>query len=131
MNNIRGEVMEAFKEFLNNIEDLDRRLRVEQIFEHISTKFPNLESVIKWNQPMFTDHGTFIIGFSIAKNHLAVAPEAVTLNRFEKEIQEAGYQRTNQLLKIPWKHQVDFGLLERIIAFNIEDKKTMTKFWRE
>lgn len=123
--------MEAFKEFLNNIEDLDRRLRVEQIFEHISTKFPNLESVIKWNQPMFTDHGTFIIGFSIAKNHLAVAPEAVTLNRFEKEIQEAGYQRTNQLLKIPWKHQVDFGLLERIIAFNIEDKKTMTKFWRE
>ena len=84
MNNNRGEVMEAFKEFLSNIEDLDRRLRLEQIFEHISTKFPNLESVIKWNQPMFTDHGTFIIGFSVAKNHLAVAPEAVTLDRFEK-----------------------------------------------
>ena len=123
--------MEAFKAFLINIEDLDRRERVQHIFEHISTKFPNLESVIKWNQPMFTDHGTFIIGFSVAKHHLAVAPEAVALNRFEKDIQKAGYQRTNQIFKILWKDEVDFDLLERIITFNIEDKKTITKFWRE
>ena len=26
---------------------------------------------------MFTDHGTYIIGFSVSKKHLAVAPEAV------------------------------------------------------
>ncbi len=123
--------MEEFKEFLNQIEDLDRRLRVEQIFEHISTRFPNLERVIKWNQPMFTDHGTFIIGFSVSKNHLAVAPEAVALDRFEKEIQKAGYQQMKQLFKIPWKDGVDFGLLERIITYNIEDKKSITKFWRE
>lgn len=123
--------MEAFKAFLNQIDDTDQRQRVEQIFEHISTRFPQLESVIKWNQPMFADHGTFIIGFSVAKNHLAVAPEMVALNRFEDEIHKAGYQRTNQILKIQWKDEVDFDLLERIIAFNIEDKKTTTKFWRE
>jgi len=111
--------MEAFKAFLNQIDDTDQRQRVEQIFEHISTRFPQLESVIKWNQPMFADHGTFIIGFSAAKNHLAVAPEMVALNRFEDEIHKAGYQRTNQILKIQWKDEVDFDLLERIIAFNL------------
>ncbi|MCQ4950818.1 hypothetical protein NE646_14380, partial [Bittarella massiliensis] len=37
--------------------------------------FPDLTPKIAWNQPMFTDHGTFIIGFSAAKAHLAVAPE--------------------------------------------------------
>ena len=31
---------------------------------------------------MFTDHGTFIIGFSIAKHHLAVAPERVVIQHF-------------------------------------------------
>ena len=39
-------------------------------------KFPQLKEENKWNQPMFNDHGTFIIGFSIAKGHIAVAPEA-------------------------------------------------------
>lgn len=35
---------------------------------------------------MFTDHCTFIIGFSIAKHHLAVAPEIAGINRFSDEI---------------------------------------------
>jgi uncharacterized protein YdhG (YjbR/CyaY superfamily) len=31
---------------------------------------------------MFTDHGIFIIGFSVAKHHLAVSPESTGINHF-------------------------------------------------
>lgn len=31
---------------------------------------------------MFTDHGTFIIGFSVSKQHLAVSPERQGLSIF-------------------------------------------------
>jgi uncharacterized protein YdhG (YjbR/CyaY superfamily) len=79
---------------------------------------------------MFTDHGTFIIGFSIAKAHIAVAPEAIVIKHFEKEIEEAGYSRSKGLFRIKWNDRVDYDLLRKMIAYNIENKKDMMKFWR-
>jgi len=71
-----------------------------------------------------------IIGFSIAKSHIAVAPEAVVINLFEKEIEEAGYFHTQELFRINWTDKVDYGLLRKLVAYNIENKKDMVKFWR-
>lgn len=79
---------------------------------------------------MFTDHGTFIIGFSVAKHHLAVAPERAGIVRFSDEIVRAGYEHSKKLLRIRWGQPVDYALLERIIAFNIADKADCTSFWR-
>ena len=49
---------------------------------------------------MFTDHGTFIIGFSVSKKHLAVAPEKVTIAHVEDDIVKAGYDYTEQLISL-------------------------------
>ncbi|MDR7855203.1 DUF1801 domain-containing protein [Tissierella sp.] len=122
--------MKDFQTFLDNIDDLDKRERMEGILNYIKNQFPQLKEELKWNQPMFTDHGTFIIGFSIAKGHIAVAPEAVVIRLFEKEIEEAGYSHTQELFRIKWTDKVDFDLLSKIIAHNIEDKKDVTSFWR-
>lgn len=103
---------------------------MESILNNMKEKFPQLKEEIKWNQPMFSDHGTFIIGFSVAKGHIAVAPEEVVIRRFEKEIEEAGYSHTQELFRIKWKDEVDFDLLYNMVSYNIEDKKDMTKFWR-
>lgn len=70
------------------------------------------------------------IGFSIARNHIAVAPEAVVIQQFEKEIEEAGYSNTKELFRIKWTDKVDYELLRKIVAYNIEDKKDLVKFWR-
>lgn len=121
--------MKDFQVFLDSIDVLDQREKIGEILNHIKEKFPRLKEEIKWNQPMFTDHGTFIIGFSIAKKHIAVAPEPVTISYFEKEIKEAGYSHTDGLFRIKWTDKVDFHLLNKIVAYNIEDKKDMTKFW--
>ncbi len=79
---------------------------------------------------MFIDHGTYIIGFSLAKHHLAVAPEGVTISKFAEQISQAGYTHTKQLFRIGWEQPVDYHLLKEIIQFNIEDKADATKFWR-
>ena len=49
---------------------------------------------------------------------------------FEKENEDAGYSHTQELFRIKWTDKVDFELLDKIVAFNIEDKRDMTKFWR-
>ena len=38
---------------------------------------------------MFTDHGTFIIAFSVTKNHISVAPEAKAIQGFKENIQNS------------------------------------------
>lgn len=123
--------MKDFQEFLENIDELNKRDRMEGILNHIKKKYPQLKEEIKWNQPMFSDHGTFIIGFSIAKGHIAVAPEAVVIRQFEEEIKGVGYSHTQELMRIKWTDEVDFELLDKMVSYNIEDKKDMTKFWRK
>ena len=122
--------MKDFQMFLDSMRVPDKRERMENILKYVNEKFPQLKEEIKWNQPMFSDHGTFIIGFSVAKGHIAVAPEAMVISLFEKEIEEAGYSHTQELFRIKWTDEVDFDLLYKMIAYNIENKKEMTSFWR-
>jgi uncharacterized protein len=123
--------METFVEFLSGIDDPFQRERTEEVLSWIITNYPNLKTEIKWKQPMFTDHGTYIIGFSVAKKHLAVAPESVTISHVEDDIVKAGYDYTKELIRIPWNGPVDYSLLEKMIDFNIKDKATCSTFWRK
>ncbi|OIJ14563.1 hypothetical protein BKP37_08035 [Anaerobacillus alkalilacustris] len=123
--------MEVFSEFLAGIDDPFHRERAEEVFTWIKKKYPNLNTEIKWKQPMFTDHGTFIIGFSVSKKHIAVAPESVTITHVEDDIVKAGYDYTKELIRIPWNDPVDYPLLEKMIEFNISDKANCSTFWRK
>lgn len=123
--------MDVFKEYLSNIDNPQHRTRAEEVFGWVIKKFPNLIPKIAWNQPMFTDHGTFIIGFSIAKKHMAVAPEIPAIDRFSDDISAAGYDHSKELIRIQWDNPVDFSLLQKIIEFNISDKAECTTFWRK
>ena len=77
-----GNNLEIFSEFLAKIENPTHRERTKEVLTWVRMQFPDLVPDIKWNQPMFTDHGTFIIAFSIAKQHLAVAPEKAGIYQF-------------------------------------------------
>ena len=122
--------MEGFAEYLARIGNPQHRARAEEVLGWVTKRFFNLAPGIAWNQPMFTDHGTFIIGFSTAKNHLAVAPERAGIVRFSGRIAQAGYEHTRELIRIPWDSPVDFSLLEEIIRFNIRDKADCATFRR-
>jgi len=123
--------MESLKDYLSKTQSTEQKERMEEVFGWISVKFPNLEAVIKWNQPMFIWHSTFIIGFRIAKNHMSFSPEEACINIFSKDISEAGYEHTKGLVKIKWTDTVDYNLLHRLIEFNISDKKECNTFFRK
>lgn len=124
-------MMEVFAEYLARIDNLGHRDRTEEVLEWITKEYPNLVPKIAWNQPMFTDHGTFIIGFSVSKHHLAVAPEKAGINHFSDEIVKAGYDHTKELVRIRWDGPVDFSLLGKMIEFNITEKADCSTFWRK
>jgi fumarate hydratase subunit beta len=127
-----GEInVEDFTEYLASLDNLQQRKRMEEILNWVAERFPDLEPKIAWNQPMFIEHGTFIIGFSTAKNHLAIAPERAGIDHFSDEIVNAGYDHSKQLVRIPWDDPVDFSLIGKIIEFNILDKAECTTFWRK
>lgn len=123
--------MEAFADYLARIDHPEHRARTEDVLRWVRDKFPELKPIIAWNQPMFTDHDTYIIGFSVAKQHLAIAPERAGMIHFADEIKQAGHDHTNLLIRYKWNSPVDYELLERMIRFNIEDKAGCSTFWRK
>jgi len=123
--------METFSDYLAAISDQDRRDRMEEVLLWVRTAFPSLKPVIAWKQPMFTDHGTFIIGFSISKMHLAAAPERAGILHFTDAIAKAGFSQTKELICFPWDRPIDYALLQEIIAYNIADKADCYTFWRK
>ena len=123
--------MEIFAEFLSNIENEQNRTRTEEVLNWVKEKYPHLVPEFKWNQPNFTDHGTFIIAFSVSKQHLAFSPETAGILHFSDEITQAGYTYTKMLVRFPWNKPVDYALLEKIIDYNIADKAECTTFWRK
>ncbi|MBC2320139.1 iron chaperone [Listeria booriae] len=123
--------MEVFEEFIGNIENPEHQARMAEVLAWIETEYPNLGQRIAWNQPMFTDHGTFIIGFSVSKKHIAIAPEGEGMVRLADAITASGYPTTKMLIQMPWDKPVDYTLIKTIIDFNIADKAECTTFWRK
>ncbi|WP_135547412.1 iron chaperone [Paenibacillus cymbidii] len=123
--------MEVFADYLVRIANPLHRERMEEVLTWVTKQFPHLEPKLAWNQPMYTDHGTFIIGFSAAKHHMAFAPERAGMIHFADKIAQSGYEYTKELVRVRWDRPVPYGLLENMIDFNITDKADCSTFWRK
>lgn len=123
--------MDTFEEFLAKIDNPAHRAQMEEVLVWVGEQFPDLVPKIGWNQPMFTHHDTYIIGFSVAAKHMAVAPEKAGMDHFLDEIKAAGHDHTALLIRFKWNTPMDFDLLRKLIQFNIEDKADCTTFWRK
>lgn len=107
-----------------------QREGIMRVIEWVQEQYPQLELRIAWNQPMFTHHGTFIIGFSAARHHMAIAPERKTMVHFETIMNEGGTDRTKMFARQKWSEDFDYELLRAFIDFNIADKAGCETFWR-
>ena len=117
-------------EYLATIPNDDNRARMADVLDWVSCKFPELELRITWNQPMFTHHGTYIIGFSAASKHMAMAPERATMIRFEPAMRERGTDFGKMFVRQPWNKPFDYELLNAFIQHQLTDKHDVTSFWR-
>ena len=126
-----NDAMEEMEKYLQTIEEEKHKKSLREIFDWIMKTFPSLEYKTLWKQPMFLEHGTFIIGFSASKKHFSISPEAKGIEQFSKEIEEAGYTQSKNLFRIGWEESINYCLLEKIINFNRMDKADYTDFWRK
>mgnify|MGYP003089253925 CR=1 FL=1 len=79
---------------------------------------------------MFTHHGTYIVGFSAASKHMAMAPERATMIRFEPVMRERGTDFGKMFARQPWDKPFDYELLDALIQHQLEEKRDFTSFWR-
>ena len=117
-------------EYLETIPNDDNRARMVDVLVWVGLTYPELELRIAWNQPMFTHHGTYIIGFSAASKHMAMAPERATMIRFEPVMRERGTDFGTLLARQPWTKSFDYELLDAFIQHQLTEKQEVTSFWR-
>lgn len=123
--------MSVFDTWLDPLENDLQRDKSREVFSWVESRFPQLMPVLKWNQPMYTAHGTFILGFSAARKHLAIAAERVCLDRYRDALEQAGYACTKELLLVRWEQPIPYAWLARMVETNLRDKATLPTFWRK
>lgn len=94
---------------------------IRKIFRVIRSKYPKLELVIAWNQPMLKNGDEYIFGASAAKNHLLIAPWRAEVLK-EMQSQLADYQVNKKTIRIPNDWEVDEKLLVKMIQISLRKK---------
>ncbi|WP_203651118.1 iron chaperone [Secundilactobacillus yichangensis] len=116
-------------DYLASITKPENAKQLSDMLADIQAQYPQLELRIAWNQPMFTDHDTFIIGFSAAAKDIAVAVEAPIFEKYLDQIKALGYRATKRQFHITWGTAIDQSLLHHLIDDAIVFKRNMTTFW--
>lgn len=102
--------------------DAEKQKTVKLIFKSIQSKFPKLELVIAWNQPMLKLGDEYIFGLSISKNHITIAPfRSEVLDQLEKEL--VGYKRNKKTVIVPVDWHIDENLLHKMVRLTIKSTK--------
>ena len=117
-------------EFLATVPNADNRARMVAVLDWVRQNYPELELRIAWKQPMFTHHGTYIIGFSAASRHMAMAPERATMIHFEQAMRERGTDFGGMFARQPWDKPFDYELLDAFIQHQRAEKRDITSFRR-
>ncbi|MDO4927600.1 MAG: DUF1801 domain-containing protein [Corynebacterium sp.] len=120
---------ESCTDYLNAIDDVEHRSQLAQVLGWVDATYPELLCEIKWNQPMFSHHGTFIIGFSSASKHFSVAPEF--LDEVIDVVEAAGLTHGKKLFRIEYDKPVPYEVLRHVIEHNLEVKADVTTYWRK
>ena len=107
----------------------DNRARMVDVLVWVGLTYPELELCIAWNQPMCTHHGTYIIGFSAASKHMAMAPERATMTLFEPIMRERSTDYGKMFARQPWNKPFDYELLNAFIQHQLAEKQDITSFW--
>lgn len=117
-------------EYLETIPNDRNRARIVEVLVWVGLTYPELELRIAWNQPMFTHHGTYIVGFSAASKHMAMAPERATMIRFEPVMRERSTDFGTMFARQPWNKPSDYEFLDIFLQHQLAGKQFITSFWR-
>lgn len=84
------------------------------IFKAIQSKYPELELVIAWNQPMLKKEKSYLFGCSTATNHILIAPwNQDVLKKYTPKFKN--FKVNKKTIALPNDWEVDAKLLQAIM----------------
>jgi uncharacterized protein YdhG (YjbR/CyaY superfamily) len=88
--------------------------KIKEIFASITSKYPDLEIVMAWNQPMLKIDTHYILSVNVSKNHLTIGPfNKDFVKTFEKKLEK--YESNKKTFKVPLDWKVDGALMRAIV----------------
>ncbi len=100
--------------------DETKRATVRAIFAAITSKYPKLELVIAWNQPMLKLGTQYVFGVSVLKNHLLIAPWSKdALDEFAPRLTD--YKVNKKTIQVPVDWKPDAKLLRDMVAARLAE----------
>ena len=95
---------------------------MKAIFKAITSKFPQLELVIAYNQPMVKVDKHYIFGASASTKHVLIAPwDAKVLKEFAPKFKEGNALK--KTIQLPNDWDVDVKLIQAIIKASLANLK--------
>ena len=93
---------------------------VRAIFKAIQGRYPKLELVIAWNQPMLREGTKYVFGVSATKGYLLMAPWSTdVLEEFLPKLE--GYKVNKKTIQIPSDWDVDAKLLNQMVKARLAE----------
>lgn len=102
--------------------DATKRKTVKAILKAITSKYPKMEQVIAWNQPMLKLDGQYIFGVTVLTNHILLAPWSKdVLDEFAPRL--ADYKVNKKTIQVPVDWKPDAKLLQDMAAARVAELK--------
>jgi uncharacterized protein YdhG (YjbR/CyaY superfamily) len=104
--------------------DQKQAKKVREIIEVITSKFPELELVVAWNQPMLKSGSEYVFGASVATHHILIAPWGDVLKTLAPKFEKLeGVKVNKKTIAIPIDWEVNVKLLQSMIAARLKEIK--------
>lgn len=100
--------------------DSVKKKTVKAIFKAIKTKYPKMELVIAWNQPMLKLGDDYIFGVTVLKNHILMAPWSKdVIAEFEDRLVDFKVNKKTIQIPVDWK--VNAKLLQDMARARVKE----------
>lgn len=110
---------DSLDEYLAPFDETKQRT-VRAMFDAVTSKYPDMEIVIAWNQPMLKLNGNYIFGISVQTQHILFAPWSKdVLAEFADRL--FGFKVNKKTIQVPVDWQPDIELLRDIAAARIAE----------
>ena len=111
---------ETPSDYYKSIEPVQAKT-LRKVFRVLTAKFPELDLVIAWNQPMMRLDTKYIFGASVAKNHILIAPfNTAVLKKMAKDLSD--YTVNKKTVAVPNDWVVDEKLLVKMVKTVLAQK---------
>lgn len=110
---------ESVDELLSSLSH-EHEILIRKILDGIVKKFPELELVVAWNQPMLKYGKDYVIGISASKNHITIGPWGDgVMEKFRDKL--SGLKTQKKTFQVPLNWKVDMAVMHQIVRYRLDE----------